>query len=185
MYKNNLLAVAGIVLGTVAPASASQAQSDMAQPAMVQSDSDQSNVMSVVAPPTLSAWSQNVFRHLERRMRYPTAMGSVAANEGIVAVKFNCSESGAPAGVELYKTSGHGELDKATVSAVRRIATLHPLPRGLGHEQQYVLRVLFSNSRESARQQLAEMRKDAERSNSWYARSGTTSAMLELLPSGG
>jgi TonB family protein len=179
MYKKHI-AIAAIAAGMIAPIAASQAQSEP-----VQAGANEPHVLSVVAPPTLSAWSQDVFRHLARQMRYPYSMGSGGANEGIVAVKFNCSESGAPAGVELYKTSGHGDLDKATVRAVRKIATLHPLPRGLGHDQQYVVRVLFSNSTENARRQLAEMRENAERNNAWYAKSGTTSAMLELLPKGG
>ncbi|MFD2137036.1 energy transducer TonB [Novosphingobium resinovorum] len=100
----------------------------------------------------------------------------------MVAVKFNCSEDGVPSQVQLYKTSGHGDLDRATVRAVERIATLHPLPRGVGHDQQYIVRVLFANSEGYAQRNMTRLREDAARSNAWVGRSGATTAMLELVP---
>lgn len=142
----------------------------------------ETDTLSVIAPPSVQNWSENVFQQFERKVRYPAPMGTMPASEGIVAVKFNCSEDGVPSQVQLYKTSGHGDLDRATVRAVERIATLHPLPRGVGHDQQYIVRVLFANSEGYAQRNMTRLREDAARSNAWVGRSGATTAMLELVP---
>lgn len=102
---------------------------------------------------------------------------------GVVAVKFNCSETGAPAGIEIQKSSGHRDLDYATMRAVKRISTLHPLPTGLADNQKYIVRVLFADSIEDLQRKSAQMRAEAARSNAWFTRSGNM-AMLELAPMG-
>lgn len=138
----------------------------------------------VAAPPTLKAWSQKVFSELDDRLRVLDDWGRGPSQTGIAAVKFNCSETGAPAGVALHKSSGSRDLDLATLRAVRQIVSLHPLPKGLGHEQQYIVRVLFANSEETARRQIAAMQREATKSNAWYARNETSTAALELVPVG-
>jgi TonB family protein len=144
----------------------------------------QADSAAIVAPPTLTAWSKKVFSDLNQRLRVRDAMGPTQTQTGIAAVKFNCSETGAPAGVSLYKSSGNRELDQATVRAVRQIVSLHPLPRGLGHDQQYIVRVLFANTDESARRQIAAMQREATERNAWYAKNETSTAALELAPVG-
>lgn len=105
---------------------------------------------------------------------------------GIASGKFNCSETGAPAGVALYKSSGFRELDRATVSAVRRVVSLHPLPAGLRHDQVYIVNVLFLNPVEDARRQITRMRRDADKTNAWYNAQATHSAaVIELAPFAG
>jgi TonB family protein len=138
----------------------------------------------ISAPPSLKAWSKKVFSDLNQRLRVSDAMGPTQSQTGIAAVKFNCSETGAPAGVSLHKSSGNRELDRATVRAVRQIVSLHPLPRGLGHDQQYIVRVLFANTDESARRQIAAMQREAAQRNAWYAKNETSTAALELAPLG-
>lgn len=140
--------------------------------------------IAVSAPPTLAAWSKRVFRDMEGQLTYPTPSFR-DANAGIVAVKFNCSDSGAPASVSLLKSSRHRELDAAALRAVQRIATLHPLPAGMMHGQQFVVRVLFATSPESARDQIEQMQKDAARSNAWFGKNSSTVAALEIAPYGG
>lgn len=134
--------------------------------------------------PSLAAWSQRVMANLNQGMRVRDDLGAQGPREGIVAVKFNCSETGAPAGVELLDSSGNREYDRAAVRAVRRIASLHPLPTGLGHDQKYIVRVLFANSEYSAKQKIARMRREAESNNAWYMKTGTSTAALELAPTG-
>lgn len=146
---------------------------------MAQGDSS-----TIVAPPTLTVWSKKVFTDLNQRLRVREPMGPWRPRTGIAAVKFNCSETGAPAGVSLHKSSGNRELDQATVRAVRQIVSLHPLPKGLGHDQQYIVRVLFSESGDSARRQIAAMQRDATQANAWYAKNETSTAALELVPLG-
>lgn len=133
---------------------------------------------------SLTTWSARVMDDVTRGMRVRDDLGALGPSEGIVAVKFNCSESGAPAGVELMKSSGNREYDIATLRAVRRIASLHPLPTGLSHDQKYIIRVLFASSEYRAGQKIAQMRRDAEHANAWYLKTGTTTAALELAPTG-
>ncbi|WP_159871577.1 energy transducer TonB [Novosphingobium sp. 9U] len=132
--------------------------------------------------PSLANWSARVITDLNKGLRVRDDLGSLGPSQGIVAVKFNCSESGAPADVKLLKSSGNREYDFATIRAVRRIASLHPLPLGLRHDQKYVVRMLFANSESGARQKIAEMRREADHSNAWYAKTGTNTAALELVP---
>jgi TonB family protein len=103
---------------------------------------------------------------------------------GIVAVKFGCSESGAPSSVQLYKTSGNRRLDRAAMRAVSKIATLHPLPARLRHEQQYIVRVLFANSGSGAEREIRKMQAEAVKSNAWYNQGATSTAAIELVPVG-
>ncbi|MFC6621812.1 energy transducer TonB family protein [Novosphingobium panipatense] len=137
------------------------------------------------SPPTLASWSDRVFKDIDREIRYPEPFGPQRPSSGVVAVKFNCSESGAPAGVALLKSSGHRDLDRETLRAVNKIATLHPLPPGLKHDQLYVVRVLYANSHGEAERQLAKMREEAAQSNAWYNQGEQLAGVLELVPSGG
>jgi TonB family protein len=109
-------------------------------------------------------------------------VGRYGLETGIVAVKFNCSESGAPANVTLYKTSGSRILDVTTVRAVQRIATLHPLPARIEPGQTFIVRVLFADSEESARQQIADMQAAAAKNNAWYGNAPSALAYLEIAP---
>lgn len=140
---------------------------------------------SLVAPPTLTVWSNRVFNELDKHLRVLPSVGPEGPQTGIVAVKFNCSESGAPAGVSLLRSSGNREFDRATLRAVREIVTLHPLPTGLSHEQKYVVRVLFAPSQESAKRQLVQMQREATQNNAWFDKGSRSIAALELMPSGG
>ncbi|WP_404481150.1 energy transducer TonB [Novosphingobium sp. BL-52-GroH] len=138
----------------------------------------------LVVSPSLEAWSERVFKDLNRQIRYPSSLAGMPVHTGIVAVKFNASETGSPAGIELQKSSGHRDLDYATMRAVKRIPTLHPLPRGLTNGQKYIVRVLFADSIEDLRTQTAQMRAEAARSNAWFTR-GSNIATLEIVPLGG
>lgn len=144
----------------------------------------QPNSEVLTAPPSLAVWSKKVMTDLDRQLQIRNDRTVHGSRTGIVAVKFNCSESGAPATVELLHSSGNREYDHATVRAVRQIATLHPLPQGLKHDQKYVVRMLFADSEDSARDAMIRMRAEADRSNAWYRRGETTTAALELVPTG-
>ena len=135
--------------------------------------------------PTLAAWSSRVFEDLSRVTKYPGGIGNLPAPEGVVGIKFNCSESGAPENVTLVEKSGHRDLDNATLRAVRRIASLHPLPAGMKHQQAIIVRVLYANSEQDTRRKLAKLQADAARSNAWFGRSSSDTAALEIVPAGG
>jgi protein TonB len=135
--------------------------------------------------PTLAAWSNRVFDDLGKVTKYPAGIGNLPTPEGVVAVKFNCSESGAPENVTLVEKSGNRDLDNATLRAVRRIATLHPLPAGMKHQQAIIIRVLYANSEQDTRRRLVKLQADAARSNAWFGRSSSATAALEVVPAGG
>ena len=136
------------------------------------------------ATPTLATWSRHVFENLSDVTTYPRPVAGRPDNTGIVAVKFNCSESGAPENVVLYKSSGHRDLDHATLRGVRRIASLHPLPAGVSHHQGIIIRVLYARTEDGAKRLAAKMRADAARSNAWLGKNSTVTAALELAPIG-
>ena len=139
----------------------------------------------VSGPPTLAKWSERVYRDLGDHLNYPTSvLGRYST--GVVAVKFKCSETGAPADIALYTSSGAHDLDQATLRALRHIVTLHPLPDGMLHNQQFVMRVLFAESPESAAQQISKIRAEAAKSNAWFGKAGPTMAStIELAPPAG
>jgi len=138
----------------------------------------------VVSPPSLDIWSQTVFTKLDRQFRSPVDTRFQIMPTGIVAVKFGCSESGAPSAIGLYKSSGDRRLDRATLRAVRHIATLHPLPHGLGHDQQFIVRVLFANTGQGAERLVKQMQREASSSNAWYNKRSTLTASIEVVPLG-
>ncbi|SDA36569.1 energy transducer TonB [Sphingomonas sp. NFR15] len=135
--------------------------------------------------PTLAAWSDRVYRAVEEHLTYPhDVFGRYST--GVVAVKFRCSETGAPADVELYKSSRAPDLDQAALRAVRRIATLHPLPDGMPHNQRIVMRVLFADTPETAAQEIRHMRIEAAQANAWFGRSApAVASTVALAPPAG
>jgi len=139
----------------------------------------------VSAPPTLAAWSTRVYRSLDDHLVYPKGvLGRYST--GVVAVKFKCSEAGAPADIALYTSSGAHDLDEATLRAMRRIITLHPLPDGMPHNQQFIMRVLFADSPESAAQQIRQISREAATANAWFGKRATAIAgVIELAPPAG
>lgn len=137
------------------------------------------------APLTLTAWSERVFHDIDDHLNYPVSPLNQMPT-GIVAVKFNCDDTGAPAGVTLYKSSGSRNLDEATLRAVRRVANLHPLPVGMLHGQQFVIRILFADSQASAERQMVQIRADARKNNLWFGKGAPAlSGIVELIPPGG
>ena len=138
-------------------------------------------VLAQDAPITLAAWSTRVESALDHNLYYPTAMGGRIPGSGVVRVKFNCSESGRPDKVSLFTSSGDPDLDSAALRSVRRIASLHPLPDGMGHGQQYVATILYARSYEDYDGQIARMRAAAVKNNAWFKGPAT----IALLGNGG
>lgn len=117
---------------------------------------------------SLQQWSQRVEKALDQQIRYPTLMGGQPFATGLVRVKFNCSENGSPDKVSLAKSSGSGALDRAAIRAVKRIVTLHPLPDGMKHDQQYQAVLLFENDPVRHERAMKTVRDDAVKSNGWF-----------------
>ncbi|WP_340315956.1 energy transducer TonB family protein [Rhizorhabdus argentea] len=119
---------------------------------------------------TLAQWSSRVTRALEHGLSYPPGLFGRASNEGVVTVKFNCSDNGSPAAVALEKSSGSRDLDAAALRAVSHIATLHPLPDGIIHGQKFLALVLFATSEDSKDFFMKRISKEMALRNAWFGK---------------
>ncbi len=133
------------------------------------------------APVTLAAWSARVEKALSHTITYPTRVAGREVGSGVVRVRFSCSESGRPDRVSLYQSSHDPELDRLAVRAVSRMATLHPLPDGMTHGQQYVATILYARDRANYAAQVRQLRAAAVKGNAWFG--GPTA--IALLDDGG
>ncbi len=127
---------------------------------------------------TLVQWGERVGKELNQRIRYPTMIGGIPFATGVVRVKFNCSENGRPNNVAVIKGSGSRALDKAAVEAVQHVATLHPLPDGMGHDQPYQAVILFETDQNAYDRALARIRADAVKSNAWFKGPGVAASQV-------
>lgn len=117
---------------------------------------------------TLEEWSERIGTALGRTLRYPVLINGQPFAYGVVEVKFNCSDTGKPDKVALHKSSGSAALDRAAIAGVSRIISLHPLPTGLGHDQQYRALIVFDDDEGRYRRQMAAMRDSAAEANKWF-----------------
>ncbi|GGE93342.1 energy transducer TonB family protein [Sphingomonas prati] len=151
-----------------------------AAPGMAQHGSQQSG------PPTgditMAAWTARMDAELSKAIDHEGYRIRDQARAGTVRVKFNCSESGAPAKVAILKSSGQRDVDRAAVAAMKRIATLHPLPPGLTHEQKYEAVLLFDINASGFDRRLARLRDDAAKANGWYDRRPTVKMSEAAAP---
>jgi protein TonB len=132
-------------------------------------------------------WAQRISGTIGDQLYYPRPMFGREFSNGIVQVKFGCSESGAPSDVSIYRSSKDRRLDSEALKAVRKIASLHPLPRGFSSHQHYVAVIIFADGDASMKRQMKAVRKDAEQRNAWMTRSGSSTAIamsMYPLPAG-
>jgi TonB family protein len=132
--------------------------------------------------PTFSAWSGRFNSELNRQLELAHYRFTAQDHDGIVAIKFLCSESGAPADVSIAKSSGFHDLDAAALQSVRRISTMHPLPAGILHTQQYVALVNFATSDDRAERQMVAIARQVKARNGWFKDRGLETALI-IAPS--
>lgn len=130
---------------------------------------------------SLALWSSRVTRALEQGLSYPSGLLGKASNEGVVTVKFNCSDNGSPGSVALEKSSGSRDLDAAALRAVSHIATLHPLPDGIVHGQKFEALVLFATSENSKYTMMKKISKDVALRNAWFGKNAQL-ASVGIMP---
>lgn len=129
---------------------------------------------------TLEKWTQRTGHMLSRNLTYPDIASG--PQEGVVAVKFVCSDKGTPAGVTLLRSSGSRQLDNAALKGVARISSLHPLPAGLGPSQKYVATVLFAKDQGSYFRQIRKLETAAQDNNRMFnGRNQTLALGIGLL----
>lgn len=125
---------------------------------------EQDHGIQVTAKPvTIVKWAEHTSKLLDRSLarnrNWP------AQTEGVVAVKFLCSDTGAPSNIVLLQSSGSKRLDNVAMKAVGRIATLHPLPDGVSHNQKFVATILFAENQQSYWRQIDTLRQAARLQN--------------------
>jgi protein TonB len=129
-----------------------------------------------------------VEQELAKSLNYPHPIGAADYSEGVAYVNFLCSENGAPSKVAIGKSSGHPALDKAAIRAISRIATLHPLPKGMLPDQKYQAAILFqANGGYGYDRKLAAMRRKAKADSEWFEKRGIeqSASAIRLVPAGG
>lgn len=132
--------------------------------------------------PTLEQWSKHTGKMLGNNLRYPFYPAGFKPNEGIVRVKFQCSDNGAPTSVSLADSSGFHDLDRAALRGVSHIRSLHPLPEGMSSNQRYQAVVLFAADQRSYDRQMAALRNDAARRNAWFGSGSRMAIGISAVP---
>lgn len=124
-------------------------------------------------------WSGRVVRALDRNLHYPMPIRG-GPNEGIASVKFLCSEDGTPSEIAIVRSSGSRDLDAAAVRAVARIATLHPLPEGIAHDQPFQANIVYATSQKRLDRQMATLLAEKDRSASFATRSEKLALNIDI-----
>lgn len=138
---------------------------------------------------TLQQWTQRIEGEMGRNLRYPHMVGG-RVRDGLVEVSFVAGEDGRPTSVAVTQTSGSAQLDAAAKRAISRIATLQPLPNGVGQGQVYKAQMIFATQHgfqqpAELQQRIAELQQKASENNiRWAARqSGSQeTAAIMLVP---
>jgi protein TonB len=73
---------------------------------------------------------QAVHEEIERHRAYPWR-ARLSNLEGVAWVVFSLGRDGRTTRVDLYRSSGHGILDRAAVDTIRRIPMFPPIPDGI------------------------------------------------------
>ena len=145
--------------------------------------------ITVVGQNDLQSWTTRVGQAIDQQMEFPRALGRQGYDEGIVDIGFKCSEDGKPSEVAVLSSSGSRRLDRAGMSAVQNVSSLHPLPAGISHDQAYRAKLLFAvdDGNGRAAKRAAALRDNADSRNFALAqRQGGTAvaAVVTLIAPG-
>jgi periplasmic protein TonB len=93
----------------------------------------------IVAAPSVAEWATNVGAGLRRNLSTISAkpLRHTKLPDGLVAVRFKCSEDGTASAIEIAQNSSSSNLNAAARRAVSRLRHMHPLPAGIGENQVY------------------------------------------------
>ena len=138
------------------------------------------DIVVTAQPSVIIEWAARVGGDIGRHMAFPREALGQDVGGGVVRVQFRGSETGKPSDVMIKTSSGSRQLDAAGARAVRRIATLNPLPDGIAPDQKYEAVLLFAASEQDRDRQFAILKADAVRQNQRLAerRAGLASAPI-------
>jgi len=128
--------------------------------APVASTAKTDNSIVVSSAPTLDQWTGQVGAMLDHNLAtiaYPP-LTPASLPEGVAAVRFMCGPDGKPTAVALSQKSGSFRLDNIAMRTVANIKTLHPLPAGIGPDQQYEAVIVLANDQQDLDRRLTRYR---------------------------
>lgn len=131
----------------------------LATPALSQDDNTQPTVITAPSRPTVTTWSQNVAKQLDRHLVYPRAFGRSDYPEGTVSVRFSRGDDGKPASVEVLRSSGNRLIDRAALRAIAQIETLHPMPFAIRNDSTFQANIILAADEQSLARQQAVLRR--------------------------
>lgn len=138
----------------------------LAMPGMVVAGGAKSDNITVQAKGvSVQNWSTKVARSLDNGLSYPRPMGTSDYHSGLSKVSFHCSDAGTPSDVSIAGSSGSRDLDMAAMRAVKKIATLHPLPDGVSPGQTFQAWIVFAGDEQERDRMLRTVNRDARLAN--------------------
>lgn len=98
----------------------------------------------VIGERSLDKFVRDVSKDLDRGLNRSSL---TAAGTGIVQVLFECGPDGKPTNISYYRKDNDQDVNRLAVRAVSKIRTMHPLPRGLSEDQQYMANIIIARDR--------------------------------------
>ena len=116
------------------------------------SAANQDHTIVVGNAPTVAQWSNTIGSKLERNLsRMP------ATPEGMVSVRFRCSEEGRPTAIKMWQTSDSARLDDVARRTVANLKSMHPLPQGIGEDQVYEATIIVAATQYDLDRQIKQL----------------------------
>ena len=63
---------------------------------------------------------------------------------GIVQISFECGPDGKPTNIVYYRKDDDYDVNRLARSAVKKIRSMHPLPRGISEDQKYLANMIMA-----------------------------------------
>ncbi len=129
--------VATSLIATLAVSSPAQAQNIVVNP-------NYDNV--VIGGRSLDTFVSNVNEDLNRTLNRSTPRTEPVLGTGIVQVLFECGPDGKPTNISYYRKDDNRGVNRLGMRAVSKIRTMHPLPRGVSENQQYMANIIVASN---------------------------------------
>lgn len=110
-----------------------------------------------------STWAARVSQDLVAKIDYPRAVGRTEVPVGVVSVRFDCSDDGTADNIAIARGSGSSAIDRAALSAVKRLGSLRPLPSRFTANQPVRVNLVFADDAMTAERLVRRVRQDEER----------------------
>ncbi|MEP2236123.1 MAG: TonB family protein [Alteripontixanthobacter sp.] len=96
----------------------------------------------------MEEWRGDVTRDLDRNLKFAEKARGYQPLDGIVQIRFHLDDSGRPADLQFYRSSGSRASDKAAHWAVRRLNNLDEVPTAIDRGTVFQANIIFARSAE-------------------------------------